>query len=224
MLENTDNVLISQDIAHTNPAMRRTKEDALLTREKLLDTAELLFSSRGVARTSLQDIAQAAGMTRGAIYWHFEDKAELFSAMMERAIMPMEEALNDLTEHPDKDPIKQVRDAMLGALKLIAHDERTRRVMEIAKRKAEFVDDMSRARARHLEVHLRCRAHVEGALKQAQRQGQIKSKPAARILTIGLMAVVTGLIELWMLESSLFPLVKTGEQALDTYIAGLRSD
>jgi TetR/AcrR family acrAB operon transcriptional repressor len=203
--------------------MRRTKEDALLTREKLLDTAELLFASRGVARTSLQDIAQAADMTRGAIYWHFADKADLFNAMMARAIMPMEAALKDLTDPPGKDPLKQVRTAMLGALKLIAHDERTRRVMDIAKRKAEFIDDMASARDQHLEVHLRCRAHVEGAIRQAQRQGLVKPKPTARAMAIGLIAIVTGLIELWMLESSLFPLVKTGEHALDSYIAGLRT-
>lgn len=52
----------------TITAMRRTKEDALLTKEKLLDTAELLFADQGVSQTSLQKIAQAAGVTRGAIY------------------------------------------------------------------------------------------------------------------------------------------------------------
>ena len=51
--------------------MRRTKEDAQLTREVLLDAAEVLFAQRGVSRTSLQEIAKAAGMTRGAVYWHF---------------------------------------------------------------------------------------------------------------------------------------------------------
>ena len=48
--------------------MRRTKEDAQQTRESLLDAAECLFAERGVSRTSLQDIAKAAGVTRGAVY------------------------------------------------------------------------------------------------------------------------------------------------------------
>lgn len=61
-------------------AMRRTKEDAQHTREALLDAAELVFAQRGVSRTSLQEIAKAAGLTRGAVYWHFKDKAELFNA------------------------------------------------------------------------------------------------------------------------------------------------
>lgn len=64
---------------------RRTKAEAQATRNALIDAAERLFDSQGVSRTSLQDIAQAAGATRGAIYWHFKDKADLFNAMMERA-------------------------------------------------------------------------------------------------------------------------------------------
>src|SRR5213082_1462422 len=69
---------------------RRTKEEALETRHRILDAAERIFERRGVSRTSLQDIAEAAGVTRGAIYWHFDGKEALFTAMMERATMPME--------------------------------------------------------------------------------------------------------------------------------------
>jgi TetR/AcrR family acrAB operon transcriptional repressor len=69
---------------------RRTKEEALATRNRLLDAAELLFQAQGVSQTTLQQIAQQAGATRGAIYWHFKDKADLFNAMMERVILPLE--------------------------------------------------------------------------------------------------------------------------------------
>ena len=70
--------------------VRRTKEEALETRDRILDTAEQVFSERGVARTSLADIADAAGVTRGAIYWHFKNKGDLFSAMLDRVALPME--------------------------------------------------------------------------------------------------------------------------------------
>ena len=43
-----------------------------------------LFLRQGVSRTSLHEIALEAGTTRGAIYWHFKDKADLFNAMLER--------------------------------------------------------------------------------------------------------------------------------------------
>ncbi len=54
------------------------------TRNLLLDAAEKLFAERGLGRASLEDIADAAGYTRGAIYAHFGSKEELFLAVIER--------------------------------------------------------------------------------------------------------------------------------------------
>ncbi|WP_291742772.1 TetR family transcriptional regulator, partial [Limnobacter sp. UBA1615] len=68
--------------------VRKTKEEAQETRNLILDTAEAVFSEKGVSRTTLNDIAKAADLTRGAIYWHFKNKADLFDAMFQRAILP----------------------------------------------------------------------------------------------------------------------------------------
>jgi AcrR family transcriptional regulator len=62
--------------------MRRTKEDAALTREKLLDAALVSFHAQGYIATTLDDIARQAGITRGAIAWHFGSKAELLNAVI----------------------------------------------------------------------------------------------------------------------------------------------
>ena len=70
--------------------VRRTKEEALETRNRILDAAEAVFHARGVARPSLADIAEAAGVTRGAIYWHFKDKSVVFAAMCDRVNLPVE--------------------------------------------------------------------------------------------------------------------------------------
>ena len=69
---------------------RKTKLEALETRERLLDAGETVFRHRGVTRTSLAEIAAAAGVTRGAVYWHFKDKAALFHAMCDRATLPLD--------------------------------------------------------------------------------------------------------------------------------------
>jgi AcrR family transcriptional regulator len=56
--------------------VRRTRDEALATREALLDAAERVFCASGVTRATLGDVASAAGVTRGAVYWHFRDKGE----------------------------------------------------------------------------------------------------------------------------------------------------
>ena len=81
--------------------VRKTKEEAQETRNLILDTAEAVFSEKGVSRTTLNDIAKAADLTRGAIYWHFKNKADLFDAMLQRVILPMDEFIATPDLHPE---------------------------------------------------------------------------------------------------------------------------
>src|SRR5580765_4407540 len=101
---------------------RRTKEDAAITREQLLDAAETVFRRRGIARSSLAEVAAAAGVTRGAVYWHFRDKADLCAAMCERALLPMEMMLSDAGAATHDDPLGTLRTLAITALTRLASD------------------------------------------------------------------------------------------------------
>lgn len=61
--------------------MKRTKSEAALTRAAILEAAELLFYQKGMTSCSLDEIAVQAGVTRGALYWHFQGKKDLVSAL-----------------------------------------------------------------------------------------------------------------------------------------------
>ena len=63
--------------------MRRTKEETEKTRKSILKAALKVFYKKGVARASLAEIGKAAGVTRGAIYWHFKDKYDLYLSLYE---------------------------------------------------------------------------------------------------------------------------------------------
>ena len=64
--------------------MKRTKEEAAVTRENLLQAGLVVFGRKGYDAATLEDVAHEAGVTRGAIYWHFGSKTELFNALMEK--------------------------------------------------------------------------------------------------------------------------------------------
>ncbi|MBX3609902.1 MAG: TetR family transcriptional regulator [Hydrogenophaga sp.] len=203
--------------------VRRTKTEALETRNRLLDAAERLFQAKGVSSTTLADIATAAGATRGAVYHHFHDKADLFNAMMERVTMPLEASLADVgCGAPDtEDPLQAIRDAMLHALRQTANDERTRRVFEVATHKVEYVDEMQAVRDRHLRVRNECMAMTRVALQEAvRRQGVTLPVPLATA-ALGLHVMVDGLIQNWLLDPQAFDLVRHGRQTMDTYLSGL---
>jgi TetR/AcrR family acrAB operon transcriptional repressor len=198
---------------------RRTKEDALATRNSLLDAAEHVFQAQGVSATTLSDIAAKAGTTRGAIYWHFKDKADLFNAMIERVSLPLEHALYDATGHAD--PLASLRVAIMAALDKTANDPQTRRVFEVATHKVEYVDSLSSVRQRHLDVRGECVAGVKQVLQRAARECGVSLPMPAEAAARGLHALVDGLIQNWLLDPGAFNLPRTGRQAVDSYLAGL---
>ena len=63
--------------------MRRTKEEAEETKRQLLKAALSVFKDKGYSRTKLEDIANAAGLSRGAVYWHFSNKFNLYASLIE---------------------------------------------------------------------------------------------------------------------------------------------
>lgn len=203
--------------------VRRTKADAEATRHRLLDAAETLFQHKGVSNTSLHDIAVAAGTTRGAIYWHFKDKADLFNAMMERVSLPLEEALACLGASADRvdDPVRALRLMTRTALRRVATDEQTRRVFEVATHQVEYTTEMSAVRERHLRVRNDCMQQSEQALAAAAARQRVHLAMPVSTAALGMHVMIDGLIQNWLLQSEAFDLVNTGTRVLDTYLRGL---
>lgn len=201
---------------------RRTKEEALATRNALLDAAEHVFLARGVARTSLAEIAQAAGVTRGALYWHFKDKADLFNAMMQRVTLPLDTGMTQVAEasEGEGDAIVSLRDYLHGALHQIASDEQTRRVLEIAVLMVEHTDDLAAMRTQHAEAIAAKRQHLARTLQRAGQQRGLTLPAPPDTLAVGLQALLYGLVEQWLLDRS-FDLQATGRQCLDAYLRGV---
>jgi TetR/AcrR family transcriptional regulator, acrAB operon repressor len=203
---------------------RRSKEDALATRNSLLDAAEHVFLAQGVAGTSLNDIAVAAGTTRGAIYWHFRDKADLFNAMMDRVAMPLQNAMALVEQAAEDDPLPLLKKATRRALHQTMVDPQTRRVFEVATHMVEYVDSLCAVRERHLKVRSQWVERIRSVLlKSAAARGVRLSLPAATAAQ-GMQALTDGLIQNWLLDPGAFELEAVGMKALDAYLRGLGLD
>lgn len=197
---------------------RKTKEEALATRASILDAAEMLFHRQGVSRTSLHEIAAAAGVTRGAVYWHFKEKADVFTQMMDRVCLPVEEGGAALMADAGLVGLRTHLDEVFA---LVTHDEQARRVLEIATQKVEYVDELLAVRSRHLEVRDGHVARLAELLEKAQAQGEVPRQRPARELALGLHAVVDGLLHNWLLDPSAFDLQRVGRMTVAVYLAGL---
>lgn len=199
--------------------VRRTKADAEATRTALLDAAEQLFLARGVSRTSLQDIASAAGTTRGAIYWHFQDKADLFNAMMERVTLPMEQSIN--AAQAVEAPLQRLRISVLTALSRTAADDQARRVFLIATQQVEFNGEMLAVRERKLRWRDEYLRYLTQEFEIASDDAGITLPVDARTAALGLKAILSGILDNWLMDTEDHDLVSVGTQVMDRYLAGL---
>jgi TetR/AcrR family acrAB operon transcriptional repressor len=202
---------------------RRTKAAAQETRSRILDTAEQVFLAQGVSHTTLEDLAAAAGVTRGAIYWHFRNKADLFDAMLQRVTLPMEQLAARAGDNNANDPLASVRSCALNVLERLTSDPQCQRVFEICCHKVEYVDEMLQVRARHIECRSECLAHIERGLRNAAKKGLLAPSVDPRLAAIGLHALVDGLIVNWVLDPDYLPLAKAAEPLIDGYINGLKA-
>ena len=203
---------------------RRTKSEAAITREQLLDAAERVFRERGVTRTSLAEVAAAAGVTRGAVYWHFRDKADLFDAMCERATLPLEEALKRAGTTVLDDPLAALRMLAIDALTRLATDPRTQAVFEVVFHKCELIGELAPIATRRDRERRDCLTHVESIVTRAVDAGQLPADTDTRLATQALNSYMGGIMREWVLDPTAFDLARVAPALIDTLIAGLRAN
>jgi TetR/AcrR family acrAB operon transcriptional repressor len=182
-----------------------------------------LFVEQGVSRTTLQHIASAAGVTRGAIYWHFDDKGALFNAMMERAILPLEAEMQVLDQAESDDPLVDLRNYMLAVLRRTVEDPGARRVFEIATLKVEFVGEMDAVRQRRQQNMAGWMSRAEGRIRAAAEKGLIGGQVEPGDIALALWIMIDGLIRTWMFDPQGFDLLQIGRCVIDPYLDGLRA-
>ena len=83
---------------------RRTKEDAEQTREAILDSALQTFYEKGYSRTTFDEIAKRINLTKGAVYWHFKNKADVVAALILRKVNA------DFDEYAKTPPVKTIEE------------------------------------------------------------------------------------------------------------------
>ena len=72
---------------------RRTKEEAEQTKQAILDSALELFYEKGFSRTTFDEVAKRINLTKGAVYWHFRNKADLLAELMRQKFLAQKDKI-----------------------------------------------------------------------------------------------------------------------------------
>jgi TetR/AcrR family acrAB operon transcriptional repressor len=200
---------------------RKTKIQAAVTREQLLDAAERVFREQGVAHTSLNEVAASAGVTRGAVYWHFKDKADLFAAMCARATLPLDALIAEAGGATHADPLGALRALSVAALTRLATDPRAQAVFEVIFLKTELTGDLAPIAGRQEQERCDCLVNVERLIRQAVDAGQLPVDTDTALATRLMHACVAGIMREWVLDKGAYDLAACAPLFIETIVAGL---
>jgi TetR/AcrR family acrAB operon transcriptional repressor len=200
---------------------RKTKAEAAITREQLLDAAERVFRDRGVASTSLGEVAAAAGVTRGAVYWHFRDKADLLAALCERARLPHDVMLE--ARDYELDPWSVLRSMALAALTHLARDARAQAVFQLVFQTCGSASELAPLASTQVRERASCLERTQQWLQRAIDAGQLPADTDADLAAQALHAYVLGLMQAWVQNPSAYDLAAAAPALVDAMLAGLRA-
>ncbi|VVS95613.1 TetR family transcriptional regulator [Desulfoluna spongiiphila] len=196
---------------------RKTKEDAEKTRLGIMDAALTLFDMKGYSQTTLGDIATEAGVSRGAIYWHFKGKDDILSQCCDWIKGTIDDQRFKIT---DEEPPswETVLRALRTYLELLETNTQYAKLYRVLKYKVEYTDEIqSLVAAQKLETEEGV-ANVSQVFSDLAGAGEFKAGLDPRLCGISLVAFTWGIVEMWILDKSIMSLTKDGYPLLEMHV------
>ncbi|NIV15918.1 MAG: TetR family transcriptional regulator [Aliifodinibius sp.] len=201
--------------------MRRTKEEAAITRKQLLKKALAVFSKKGYSAATLQDIASEADVTRGAIYWHFGSKAELYNTLIkeysDRGSQIVQKAASE-----GGTLIDILRRVFVRQLEIVEKDREMRALMELYLFKTGPVPELEQGRLQQIESGNSLIEMLAGVMGQGIEAGLLRSDVDAKDMARAYLAFQNGLIQLWLTSPNKFSLRASANSFADILLTGIQ--
>ena len=204
--------------------MRRTKEEAEQTRRDIMTAALRTFDRRGISRTTMEHIAKDAGVTRGAIYWHFEHKQALLRAIREEVSLPLVDRADFTLLHDrEADPLERVERFMIDMLTAIDRDPQTRLACSVMSFKCEYVDELEAELAEFARKIEHARTSLIEAYSQARTQKKLRAGLSPEMAALETTVFLTGLIRLSLLDGHGIGVRKQTPALIAAHVDGRRA-
>lgn len=182
--------------------VRKTKEDAQLTRQRIIDAAREVFLTRGVSKSSLEHIAAQADVTRGAVYWHFKNKTEIFHALRDQVFLPLIDRMDDtLAVESSDDALTQIEKSLCDTVHELNKNIEMRQTYEILMIKCEYVDEFATVLQQILDNCANISDKFELAYIRANTQKILAGTHSPRALALDTHLFFSGLLHMWVKDS-----------------------
>jgi TetR/AcrR family acrAB operon transcriptional repressor len=178
---------------------RKTKELALETREKLLESALDVMSEKPFDKVSISEIASRVGLSKGAVYWHFKNKSDLLVNLIRR-ICEDASADSSYAENPPRD-FAGLRCFLLSKLKITDKNERQRKISKLLHRQREWPEDVHLTVMTFISERTKYEKEIiAGVILRCQERGEVSADFPADEIAMMLSAIFHGMFFLQLHE------------------------
>ena len=183
--------------------MPRPKQADPLARRQIVAAATDVFSRKGYAGTTLDDITAAANLSKGAIYWYFESKAELFNTILGERSSVFLELLEDAA-HAAPSPLAALEQMWLRWMEALETDRAYQAYARLAHLRIEVgVEPRESLEARRTEER-RAQALVTQKVLEAVAAGELPREADVEAVALSFVSAGTGLVRAWLLVPETF--------------------
>ena len=203
--------------------MRRTKQEAEQTRLAIMAAALATFNTRGISSTTLEHIAGAAGVTRGAIYHHFGDKQALLSAIREDVSLPIIDRADFTLLSGGGDALDRVKRFLLDIYTAVDEDPRTRTAFSVMNFKCEYVGELDSELSEYARKCERARKQLVEVYSEAKKRGQLRKGLTPEIAALETTVFLTGLMRLCLLDDRGSCVRKHAVELIEAHVAGRKA-
>ena len=197
----------------------KLKPETLAARKAhILKAAEACFARQGYHQTTMDDIVQEAGLSKGGVYWHFGSKKELFLAIIESTLGDAQAMMQEsVTSQPSA---REKLDAVLAAFAALATSDQ---LLEIAPLMLDvWAQNWQDPEVNKvvIAVYNRFRGSVVQVIEEGIAQGEFKPLDATALTSI-ILALYDGLMVQAMIDKAMVDWGAISETLTNTLIAGL---
>jgi len=200
--------------------MRRTKEEAEVTKQNLLDAGLEVFSRKGYAATRVEDIARQADVTIGAIYHHFGGKSDLYIALVKKGDAKTNRIAQQAIEEGGT-PVTILRRLLIQLFQFIEEDQEYRAVFELFMNKTETVPELAVISEQSLAGRRQLTHYFANLIKQAVELGEFRSSFSPKDAALALLGFMNGMALIWVQDQEHFSIKERAENIVDLFLAGM---
>jgi AcrR family transcriptional regulator len=195
-------------------------EQAEKTRQDLLNAALIIFSKKGYSDTRLEDIARQAGVTRGAFYWHFKNKSEVFSELHKEIV---EDFFNRMKNTLDDSlsPLQNLRNIIYNATSRLITNERSKRCGKLFYRDENAPELLKEIAKLKRKTEQSVYTFFSGIIEQGKKKKEIRDDISTKQIYLSAVINLKGLI--LQVFDGISPLSEPDvASVIDIYINGIK--